>query len=391
MKTNYGFGSTFKKSTGSSSIFQSPSSFYARVVDVILDESHKLYKNYGSSQSINGIFYRELTKVQDEEELKDLPFAYQGSANIRKVPLKGEIVKIEYRSSENRSNLADSVKPYWVEIIPIWNHPHHNDYPDILQFPERADNPDFGKFFEESKKVNPLQLFPGDIAIESRYGQSIRFSGTKYSSNPWIDNSNNNKPILIIRNGQKEEGTQEVGLDSIKSVIEDVNKDSSSIYLTSDHKVEITEANSKQNSWKTKPTKQKEFKGSQIILNSDRIVVNAKNGDSLFSSTGGVGINGKTLSLDGEDYIGLDATKIYLGVAALKQEHEPVLLGETTVKWLEDYLGQFEQLLNTMSKLPPAPPAAIALLITISNTLLPVIKILKQRLPLLESRKVFTE
>lgn len=367
------------------------STSYARVVDIILDDSHEYYNTYGKSQSINGVFYRFLDQLRDEEDLESLQFAYQGSSNIRRVPLKGEIVKIEFRTSETRDVISTSEKAYWIDIVPIWNHPHHNDYPDVILYPELEEQPDFGEYFEESKKVNPLQLFPGDMCLESRYGQSIRFSGTKYNSNPWIDDSNNGSPILIIRNGQKEEQEQDVGEDSISSIIEDINEDSSSIYLTSDHTVELQSANLKRDAWNTKPEDSNKYKGSQILLNSDRVFINSKKDSILLSSKVAVGANADTINLDADSYIALDSKKIYLGVAARKREHEPVILGETGKKWLEDYLSQFEQLINTMSKLPPAPAAAIPVLITIANTLLPIIKILKQQLPLIQSKKVFIE
>ena len=44
-----------------------------------------------------------------------------------------------------------------------------------------------------------------------------------------------------------------------------------------------------------------------------------------------------------------------------------------------------------MATAPPAPPAFVAKMIAISNAVLPLIPVLKNRLPNLKSKKVFTE
>ena len=357
---------------------------FGRVIDVILDPFHPRYEDFGKSQSINGVFFSIVSEGTPDDDKQNIEFAYQGSSNTKVVPLKGEIVKIESLLSEGRGNgVNNQRKTYWTGIVPLWNHPHHNAYPDVLKYD--SDENDFGDNFEEKDNINPLQLFPGDVTIESRYGSSIRLGGTKYDSNTWIDDSNNGEPITIIRNGQEETDNGE------DSVLENINEDKSSIYLTSDHTVELEQANEKRDAWKEEPEKADTFKGSQVLINSGRIYFNAYDEHALISAKEGVGLNAKTISLDGEEYIGLDATKIYLGVAALKREQEPVLKGQTSVDWLDDYLGQFEQLVKGMATAPPAPPAFVAKMIAISNAVLPLIPVLKNRLPNLKSKKVFTE
>ena len=101
-------------------------------------------------------------------------------------------------------------------------------------------------------------------------------------------------------------------------------------------------------------------------------------------------MNSKKVALDGEDYVGLDAKKIYLGVNSQK-ENEPVLKGDTTTKWLEDLTKQLETLAKGMATAPPAPPAYVAKMIATSNSVLPLIIKLKSQLKLLHSKKVYTE
>lgn len=383
------FSTGFMQSRGGTaaggSAGRSTSSTFGRVVDVITDSFHPKYEDYGGSQSINGVFFRSLSGAKKEEDDTQLRFAFCSDVNIKRVPLKSEIVEIVSLSSERRSTGPNSTKTYWRQVVPMWNHPHHNAYPDTGQFEDQESEADLGEYFEESDKVNPLQLFPGDISIEGRHGQSIRMTGTKYDSNIWIDDSNNGEPLTIIRNGQKEAGSGD------ESVLEDVNEDKSSIYLTSDHTVELTQANEKRDAWKEEPEKADKFKGSQVIINSGRLYFNAYDEHALVSAKEGIGLNAKTVSLDGIEYIGLDSKKIYLGAAALQREHEPVLKGKTSTDWLEDLTKQVESIANTMAKLPPAPPAAVAKLIASGNAIVPLLKVLKNKLPQLHSKKVFTE
>lgn len=385
MAFNTGFMQNRGSSSGGSSGGSSPSSTFARVVDVLTDSFHPKYDDYGGSQSINGVFYRTLSSAKLEEDDTQLRFAFCSNVNIKRVPLKNEIVEIVSLPSERRSTGPGSTKPYWRQVVPMWNHPHHNAYPDTIQYEDQESEAEFGDYFEESDKVNPLQLFPGDLSIEGRHGQSIRMTGTKYDSNIWIDDSNNGQPLTIIRNGQKEAGSGD------ESVLEDINEDKSSIYLTSDHTVELTQANEKRAAWSEEPEKADKFKGSQVIINSGRLYFNAYDEHALLSAKEGIGLNAKTISLDGEEYIGLDAKKIYLGAAALQKEHEPVLKGKTSTDWLEDLTKQVTSIANTMAKLPPAPPAAIAKMIASGNAIVPLLKILKNKLPQLHSKKVFTE
>ena len=358
-------------------------STFGRVVDVILDSFHPEYDNYGKSLSINGVFYRPLGAAEQEDLSNTVRFAYQSTKGIKEVPLKGEIVQVENLPSEDRVNNPANKKTYWTRVVPIWNHPHHNAYPDTIQ--DGEGDADLGKHFKEESTINTLQQFPGDITMEGRHGQSIRFTGTKFDSNPWIDNSNNGKPMIIISNGQKE--TQ----NGDETVVENINEDPSSIYLTSDHKVELEQANEKRDAWKQEPQKAKEYKGNQIIIDSGRLYFNSKEESILLSAKEAIGGNAKTISFDGEDYLGLDAKKIYLGKIALEKEDEPVLLGQLTIDWLDDFLSKFETVAKTLSTLPPAPPAAVAKLIATGASLVPVIPALRNLLKTLPSKKVFTE
>ena len=84
------------------------------------------------------------------------------------------------------------------------------------------------------------------------------------------------------------------------------------------------------------------------------------------------------------------STKVYLGTDAFK-EIEPVLLGQTSIDWLDDFISQFETLCKSIATSPPAPPAFVAKQIATANSIVPVIPQLKSLLKQLLSKKVYTE
>jgi hypothetical protein len=358
-------------------------SLFGRVVDVILDPFHPEYGNLGESQSLNGVFYRELNKSVDESGDSPLPFAYCGISEFKKIPLKNEIIRIEQLPSEERSSDPAAKKNYWTATVGVWNSPHHNAYPDTLQFSEGSEV-DLGDHFVESDKIPPIQTFPGDVIMESRHGSTIRLGGSKFDSNEITDGSNDGLPYMIISNGWKEPS------NGVDPVIEDINEDANSIYLGQDHKFALKQANDKRDAFDSEPDKADSYKGNQIILNAGRIFFNAKEEGAYLSAVTNIGINGKAVGIDGEDYVGLDAKKVYLGTDAFK-EKEPVLLGQTSTDWLDDFISQFETLVKGIATAPPAPPAFVAKCIATAASIQPLIPTLKNLLKQLHSKKVFTE
>ena len=358
---------------------------YGRVVDVILDSSHPEYDNKGKTQALNGVFFRELDISGLEDELQNLQFAYCGDSSFIKAPLKNEIVILQTLPSEERSNTPDSKKIYWTRSIPLWNHPHHNAYPDVIQFEDQSRNgADLGQNFEESDKIAPSQVFPGDTVIQGRHGNKLRFGGTKHDLNTFTDGSNNGVPYTILTNGIKEPS------NALDPVVEDINEDASSIYIGADHTFELTQAHEKRDAWESEPEKADTYKGNQIIINSGRIYFNAKEEGAYISAIENIGLNAKVVGIDADDYVGLDAKKLYLGTNAFK-EKEPVLKGQTSIDWMDDHLSQFETIVKGMATMPPAPPAAIAKMIATANAVLPVIPQLRNLLKQLLSKKVYTE
>ena len=100
-----------------------------------------------------------------------------------------------------------------------------------------------GKYFREQLNIKPLLPYEGDYIVEGRFGNTIRLGATARSEaipeeqkNNWSNGSKGEigDPITIIRNGQA------VNLDNQGWVhtLENINTDPSSIYLTSNQKID---------------------------------------------------------------------------------------------------------------------------------------------------------
>ncbi len=379
---NFGGGVIAKAVSAARGAGAQPTFKFGRVVEVVLDESSPYWDEFGRSQSINGIIYRPLDKAHSEDEDAILPFAYCGSSNVINVPLKNEIVIITALPSENRAANSLQTKNYWFSVVNIWNHPHHNAYPDTLQSGTGA--ADLGEDFEEKQTVAPLQTYPGDTLISGRHGNTIRLGGTKHQYNTLTDDSNNGSPFVIIKNKMKEPE------DGMALSSEDINEDGSSIYMVSDHEVPLEEANTKADSWKEPADLAAVYKGDQVVVNGGRLFFNAKEEGAFIAAKDYVGLASKEIHIDGDDMVSIDGKKIYLGSVALNREDEPIVKGTTLQDWLTSFMDTFDVLLKSLGT-PGAPPVYVGTQVSTTKAIKPAIKTLKNQIKLLTSKKVFTE
>lgn len=175
-------------------------------------------------------------------------------------------------------------------------------------------NPDRATFVERGN-IHPLLPFAGDIIYEGRWGNSIRFgSTTKVTgpfSNNWSTSGTNGDPITILRNGQPL-NANEFGAEPI---IENINQDLSSIYLTSTQKIPLQLAKNPKEfiSYNIPPTSANEFVLPQIILNSNRVILNANKDHILISGQQSVSLSSvKSVNIDSPSTI-IQSSNIFLG------------------------------------------------------------------------------
>jgi len=234
-----------------------------------------------------------------------------------------------------------------------------------------------GRYFWSNNNIRSIKKYEGDSVIESRFGQSIRFSA--YDSNRQNDQSspqykdyvNKDKsknpkfpdsitgggnPMILIRNRQRPIKLDMSEKNTGGFVSEDINNDGSSIHITSG----LTESSFVPTIKKTifqegkeeistfSPTGCSPFKfpkliGDQIVINSDRLVFSSKAEETLHFSKKRYAITTDSeYTVDAQDQIVitsntktvLNSPAIYLG--EYDKTSEPVVLGQTTVDWLYD-------------------------------------------------------
>jgi len=144
-----------------------------------------------------------------------------------------------------------------------------------------------GNYFEPTD-INQLVLYEGDKVIQSRFGQSIRFSGYNNTENIF-------SPTIIIRNRQNDESLQTLQKNEV--VEEDINKDGSTILLSSnDYKLDFQPGlvdDGGNSDFETIPINfqlPEEYVGfDQMLLNSERVIISAKSQEMIFFSKGNYG------------------------------------------------------------------------------------------------------
>ena len=350
-----------------------------RVVDIILDDTHEEWEKYGQMEALGAIKYRVIGEYQDESDPTLLDVAYPISTNIKNFPLLNEIVLITSAPALDRDGSnVNNTRPYYTTIVNIWNNPHVNPFPDTKQGLE-----DLGYNFEDKSNVGPLQPFQGDLIVEGRQGQTIRFTGVDHDK--MFVKNNDQKAITIISNGK-------VGASPNATVVENIDDDPASIYMVEDHIVELTQANEKRDAWDSEPDKADTYQGSQVLINAGRLFFNAKEESILFSGTEAIGGNAKTINWDGEDYVAVDATKVYLGTEAFG-EREPVLLGASTQAWMKKLVSELERLGEALAAVTPAGSSAggLAQIKSHGASMGSPLGSIKKAIDDLDSLKVFTE
>lgn len=357
--------------------------FYGRVIDIIIDKEHPDYSTYGGIACLGGIKFKIFVDNESGGEDEFTGFAFQADTNIKQYPLIDEIVQIEKKVGENLDITHDNTTFYYTRTINIFNSQHNNAFPN---YNVTGAEPRLGKDLTTIPTIRNTQPFPGDVLIEGRLGNSIRLSGYNSNSNPFSDNSNNGKPLTIIRN------TSNFDSDVTSINVENVNLDDASIYLTSEHSIPLEPVSSKNISFKSgnfTPEKTSIYKGRQIIIDSGRITLHAKDDIIEANSKESVHISSKKVNLDSEDYTTLTGNKIYLGDEAYK-EGQPAVKGTSNRALLETLIEALAQLSITLGTCT-TPATTVAALSSFSPVLKGFVDILTTRLDTIESKKVFVE
>lgn len=273
--------------------------------------------------------------------------AYPLEANIKEYPLPGELVIIvEY-----------SGKMFYTQKLNKFNSVNKNSFAGYSSNKPKTISNYTPTVFKQDLNIREVQAHQGDITFNGRFGQSIRFGSCitkEFNNSGPIDGTGiRNSPNILIKAGQshpmsgssdRAEWTKfEYNDYPRRPVMEDLNEDGSSIWITTKQATNLKYSGSPSKEYVHDEVDKGEFKdikklgGNQIILNSDRITFNTKKNSILINST-------RNISLSAEYDIGLEVEqpngKVKLGRMSAKQ---PVLGGDQTMKLVSDLCDILEK------------------------------------------------
>lgn len=371
MPTEFGYSGLVKNQNGINSegvlnalLQNTKQMFVGRVLDINLDENSKIHRVTNQFNGIGAIKYEYVENITSRSNQAE-KYAYPLLSSQKQFPLVNELVLIfllpDNKLDENNSKL----KAYYLNTLSLWNHPHHNAYPspfeDDTQPPSQ--NHDYQQIegglvrrvtdnsteidlngeskgtFVEQTNIKPILPFAGDIILEGRFGNSIRLGNTSKTTsnykNNWSDVGNNGNPITIIRNGQPDDSDEQGWLPTT----EDINKDKSSIYLTSNQKIPIVTSSENYSAFKDAPKLPRLYTSNQILLSSGRLVFNASTDSVLISSQKDISLSSQmNIGLTSNQDVSLVGNFIRLGSNDAKQ---------ALVKG-DDFMARFEVLLSNL-------------------------------------------
>jgi|TARA_B100002003_G_scaffold246351_1_gene275808 hypothetical protein len=303
----------------------------AEVISVYLDGNHEDFPKLPDGKpNWNHYGNIEARLVYSNEGDDDTNIFSPLDTNIKEYPRPGEYVIIATYFENS----------YYTQKVNLFNSINLNSFPGLskLDSPTLPEKYKYNiKEFKGNLSIREIQSYEGDITFNGRFGQSIRFGSNitqleDKDGNLLPDSGEPQSPNIKIRAGQ--------GIFSRiqgRPIIEDINLDDSSVYLTTNEVVPLRHYASK-----ITDLDPKKFDGKQITLNSDRVVFNSKGTDIFAYSS-------RDINLVSKNRIVLEGHKnVYLGDAPKQGETtgwgsdnsniQPVLRGDQTMILFNDLL-----------------------------------------------------
>jgi hypothetical protein len=373
-----------------SEIFDGKQNDIAIVYSVILDETHPEIQNGKRNISdVGSIQCRLLSDIQNNE----LIFARPLDSSVTILPVRNQTVFVQKLGSEyvytqiskglspNTSNAPNTISKLFPGNQKAESGAKSKKYSEVQStgisrssVNEVQNFDGFGDYFQQESGIHKLKLYEGDTLFQSRFGQSLRFSGYNNSENSF-------SPTLILRNGESALNRQSAD-DTI--VEEDINRDGSVIVLGSnDYQLPFQSGvvdDNGSNNFETTPQSFKNYpndlKGNQILLNSDRLIFSSKTSEMIFYSKGNYGfISDGELSIDNKfgitanvnDDINITTNNRDVNINSGNgninlgnQNLESLVRGETLVQLLTELITAIEVMTVATPAGPSSPPINVA-------------------------------
>lgn len=280
----------------------------AIVVDVIVNNHHEEYAKDG--YNVGAVKFRFINSNYFRGD-ETLHWAFSMDANRSDYPLMNEVVyvfqglnRFYYMRKFNVSSRVTAQGMFGMneEAQPIPSskegiHTLRSSTANPLKSTP-SDGSGLGKYFTDQSKVWRLKHLEGDIIYEGRSGASIRM-GTAWLDGrvgvtarpkikPWQSLERDQSPNIMIRVGPDPLAERTVDTQ-YGQVIEDINKDQSSMWMVTDQIVPLSYATEKSGIHKVSVADfPNRLIGNQIIINTDRFVINTKTNKILGHSALGI-------------------------------------------------------------------------------------------------------
>lgn len=248
----------------------------AVVIDVIRDETHPVFKSNATKPFVSKEEWPEgfndplvidyaswvgrvkvrMLYSQTNLPISELSWAMPLEASITEFPLINEVVivsrymsSVYYSRRLNDKNFINNNADYRHEMrsgggVPITKNKSANLSKTLnksnVSYISNQIGSNLGKYFKANNMIRPLKHYEGDTIVESRFGSSVRFGN--FVDSPAYDigtstgdgesySGNLGNPMILIRNRQRSLVGSE--LQYGHTIMEDVNRDGSSIQITS--------------------------------------------------------------------------------------------------------------------------------------------------------------
>jgi hypothetical protein len=313
-----------------------------KVFGVITTENtptKELFDANGGYNGIGTIFYLDYNTSKNSDistvNLNSCKSAKPFHSSNQNYPLVGELVELIDAPSPASQAGSNLTQKYYTGVVNIWNNNQQNS----------PSNDSLGKTFKENSDIRNLISFEGDRIYQGRKGNGLRFGSTvksKLNLNEWSKVGNDGDPITILVNGYVT-----TDLKNIAPNVEEINKELSSIYLTSTQQLPLLPDRNDILNPITKPLQVNLYFGKpQLLFNSDRLILNSRTDEVMIFAKTNIELNtNNVINLNAGERTHLNSPKNFIGTSSDGTlPTEPLLLGNKTIELLSDLmlaLGKF--------------------------------------------------
>lgn len=342
-----------------------------KVFHIVMDSNSPGFFDY---TNIGDVYYIDLNEPYPTDEdinnptiLSTYPIAKPYFFSDTFFPVKGEIISLITGPSRS-TQVQGQTQIYYFPPLNLYNNVNHNS--QVIANIDNNGNAILGNNIEEKNTRNPL-VFEGDHIINSRWGASLRFGSTLKANegeNWWSVSGTNGDPITLLVNGYF------IDKEDINPYLEDINKDASSLYLTSTQTVTnfIPKATIDKNPFTTLIDPNVYGNNSQAILSANRIILNSSKDEILLYATTNFEMGANNIHFDAQQSLYVNSPKIFLGPinnnsldpAVNNDMPQPVLMGYDTQLFLSKLLNILNKFASDLTLAVSAPAGSKELSVT---------------------------